>query len=129
MKIFKNAIDDCKALRDGIPGSRFRDYADRCRKRRGRSMTWGRALSFMVAFVLIAVGLGIGWLPGPGGFLAIIGLALLAKEIPVVADILDRVEVFGRKKISSWKKFFGAGAARRGRGSDSKNGSLKVHSL
>ena len=42
---------------------------------------------------LIVVGLAIGWLPGPGGFLAFVGLAMIAIEIPCAARALDVGEV------------------------------------
>ncbi len=126
MNIFKSLIDDCKALRDGKAGSRFRDYANKRRERRGGSMTFGRALSIAFALLLIIVGLGIGWLPGPGGFLAIIGLALIAKEIPLVALMLDRIELFGRRLLRNCRKLVCRSAIRRGPESDSKGGTLKI---
>jgi hypothetical protein len=46
----------------------------------------------------------IGWLPGPGGFLSIVGLALLATEMRPLARLLDRIELFLRK----WLQRFGA---------------------
>jgi hypothetical protein len=51
---------------------------------------------WLVAIVLIGGGLAIGWLPGPGGFIAIFGLAIVAMEFRVMAVILDRLERLGR---------------------------------
>ena len=48
------------------------------------------------ALVLIGGGLAIGWLPGPGGLIAVFGLAIVAMEFRVMAVILDRVERLGR---------------------------------
>ena len=45
------------------------------------------------------IGLAIGWLPGPGGFLAILGLALLGTELRPLARLLDRCELFVRGVI------------------------------
>ena len=51
---------------------------------------------WLVAVVLIGGGLAIGWLPGPGGLIAVFGLAIVAMEFRVMAVILDRVERLGR---------------------------------
>ena len=51
---------------------------------------------WLVAIVLIVGGLAIGWLPGPGGFIAIFGLAIVAMEFRFVAVGLDRMERLGR---------------------------------
>lgn len=45
-----------------------------------------------VAIVLVLFGLAIGWLPGPGGFLAIVGLFMLAGEFRRVAVFADWCE-------------------------------------
>ena len=37
------------------------------------------------------------WLPGPGGFLSIIGLAMLGPYVPGVPYCLDKSEIFARK--------------------------------
>lgn len=51
----------------------------------------------LIALGLIAIGLLIGWLPGPGGVLAIIGLALLATQFRWVAICLDWIELMMRR--------------------------------
>ncbi len=51
---------------------------------------------WLVAIVLIGGGLAIGWLPGPGGFIAVFGLAIVAMEFRFMAVILDRMERLGR---------------------------------
>lgn len=53
----------------------------------------------------MVVGLVIGWLPGPGGFLSIVGLAILAQEMPIVAKALDGCEVKIRRlgqSVMAW---------------------------
>ena len=47
----------------------------------------------------MVIGLGIGWLPGPGGFLAILGLALLGTEMRPLARLLDGCEVLLRRLL------------------------------
>lgn len=51
---------------------------------------------WVVAVLLIGGGVAIGWLPGPGGFIAIFGVAIIAMEFRAVAVIVDRVERWGR---------------------------------
>ncbi len=104
LKVFATLKHDYKVLRDGRPGRRFRDYTDERRRRRSGSFSIGRVASFLVGISLIAIGLGIGWLPGPGGFLAIIGLALIAQEIPWIATALDVIELRIRSLIRSSKR-------------------------
>lgn len=96
--------EDCRTLRDGDPGKRFRDYVDERRERRGTKWSAGRVASFTIGIALMFFGLGIGWLPGPGGFLAIVGLALVAQEIPVLADMLDCAEIFVRNTVTGIKQ-------------------------
>jgi hypothetical protein len=52
---------------------------------------------WLAAIVLIGGGVAIGWLPGPGGFIAVFGLAILAMEFRFMAVILDRMERLGRE--------------------------------
>ena len=92
MNILKTIKDDYRTLRDGVPGKRFRNYADARRERRDGHFSPSRIVYFAVGILLIVVGLGIGWLPGPGGFLAIIGFAVISQEFPFVADMLDSFE-------------------------------------
>ncbi len=98
--------DDFRELRSGAPGKRFRQYVDDRRARRGTRWSAGRIISFAAGAALVVVGLGIGWLPGPGGFLAIVGLALIAQEIPFIANALDRTEGASRSIVAAAKRKF-----------------------
>jgi hypothetical protein len=51
---------------------------------------------WLAAIVLIGGGVAIGWLPGPGGFIAVFGLAIVAMEFRFMAVLLDRMERLGR---------------------------------
>ncbi len=53
--------------------------------------------------VLILGGLAIGWLPGPGGFIAIFGVALLATEFRFLARLLDWSEL---RLIGLWRRLW-----------------------
>jgi hypothetical protein len=51
------------------------------------------ALTLAIGTILLLGGLAIGWLPGPGGFIGIIGAALLGAESLRVAKLMDRIEL------------------------------------
>lgn len=89
------AVRDYAArLKDGEPGRRFVDLYEF--RQQDPPATAMRVGLWVVAIVLIGGGLAIGWLPGPGGFVAVFGLAIIGMEFRVVAVMLDRVERFGR---------------------------------
>lgn len=92
---------DFKTLRDGKPGSRFRDFRRYKAHQRSGKKPISRILTFLLGLLLLIGGLAIGWLPGPGGFIAFIGLAFLAREFPGIARIMDMGEVLLRK-VYSW---------------------------
>lgn len=106
--MFPSFKDEQQRLRNGVPGKRFRQYVDERRRHRTGHFHWGRVVSFSSGVILVLLGIGIGWLPGPGGFLALIGFALLALEIPRIADVLDSMETNGRRLIATcmrrWRK-------------------------
>ena len=83
-------------FREGRPGHRFHDvYECRQRTREGRSAA-GRVLSIGFGLLLIVGGASIGWLPGPGGFVALFGIALLATELEFLARWMDWLELRAR---------------------------------
>lgn len=83
-----------KRLKDGEPGRRFVDLYDYRQQHPPATAT--RVGLWVVAILLIAGGAAIGWLPGPGGFIAVFGLAIIGMEFRAVAVVLDRIERFGR---------------------------------
>lgn len=104
MTFLANIKQDYKRLRDGLPGHRFRRYVDERRKRRSGKHGVRRVVNGLLGIALILIGIAIGWLPGPGGLLAIIGLALIAKEVPWIADVLDALELGIRRVVRSLKR-------------------------
>ncbi|MGE0159723.1 MAG: PGPGW domain-containing protein [Gemmatimonadales bacterium] len=93
-------------LRHGTPGRRFYDVHRARSERRGEGWPFERVLVWVVGVVLVLGGLAIGWLPGPGGFVAVIGVALLAAESLQLAKLLDHTELrlraawsFVRRKV------------------------------
>ncbi|MGD9691357.1 MAG: PGPGW domain-containing protein [Phycisphaerales bacterium] len=95
-KIKRSAREYWECLRDGEPGERFRGFYDFRRDRRPSAFSASRILTLVVAVALVLGGLAIGWLPGPGGFVAIFGIALLATEFRPLASLLDEMETVGR---------------------------------
>lgn len=89
-------VQDWRRLRYGTPGRRFYDFHHARTERRGEGWPAERVLTITVAIVLIAGGAAIGWLPGPGGFVALIGGALLGAESLRMSKLLDRLEVRSR---------------------------------
>ncbi len=92
---------DIRLLRDGEPGTRFRRFYE-VRRRRRSGHAHSRILTLIIAVALILLGAAIGWLPGPGGFIAIFGLALLATEFRPAARALDATETTLR---GMWRRF------------------------
>ena len=87
---------DFKQLRSAPAGERFRAFKIYKLEKldRERSNRW---LSISGACGLIVFGLAIGWLPGPGGFLAIVGAAMLVPHAPGMDRMLDNSEIFVRR--------------------------------
>ena len=87
----------------GHDGRRFRElYAYRHRRR--EDGPWARPLTILAGLALVFGGLAIGWLPGPGGFIALIGGALLAAEWLPVAKVLDWTERRIRATVQRFRK-------------------------
>ncbi len=84
---------DMAVLRDGHAGTRFQKYRQHMCSQRDSKRSFSRVVSFVLGWLLVIGGLAIGWLPGPGGFIAIIGLAMLSREVPGIACALDFCEV------------------------------------
>lgn len=106
MSILATIKQDYQTLRDGQPGRRFRTYVVERRMRGSGKLSVRRIARDFIGLGFIVIGIAIGWLPGPGGFLAIIGLALIAQEVPWIADVLDASEIGVRRIIRSCKKLF-----------------------
>ena len=88
---------DLHQLRKASPGRRFRDFRRYKKEERSMLKSSLKFASIGLAIFLFAFGLAIGWLPGPGGFLALLGLALLIPHIPFIAPLMDHIEVLIRK--------------------------------
>ena len=87
-------------LKEAPSGERFRTFYDV--RQETRQSPAARIVSITIGIVLVLLGLSIGWLPGPGGFVAILGLALLAQEFRPLAALIDATE---RLIVRTWKAF------------------------
>ncbi|WP_153557156.1 PGPGW domain-containing protein [Roseimaritima sediminicola] len=101
MTMWQRLKNEYGRLRHCPPGNRFCRYVAYRRSRRGPGFGWSRVGSFAAGIALILLGVAIGWLPGPGGFIAFFGLALIALEFPVIARLADRGELWLR---ASWRR-------------------------
>jgi hypothetical protein len=84
---------DWQCLKEGESGGRFVAFYDFRASCRDPGFSVSRALTILFGLALTVGGASIGWLPGPGGFLAIFGLALLAQEFRPMAAGLDWCEI------------------------------------
>ena len=84
--------EDFRYLQRGRPGHRFRKFYDFRMQHRKPGVSPARVFNIFLGITLLLGGLSIGWLPGPGGFIAIFGLALLAQEFRPMASALDWCE-------------------------------------
>ncbi len=89
--MWKQLKKDYRVLKHGHSGNRFRNFQRYKQEHQDSAMH--RVTVCLIAVMLIVVGLAIGWLPGPGGFIAIVGVALLAPYVPGVPSLLDRIEL------------------------------------
>lgn len=96
-------------LKEAEHGERFRAFYDF--RKANRDSKAARVATVGVGAVLVVGGAGIGWLPGPGGFVAILGLALLAQEFRPLAAALDWTE---RQIVRVWRGFRGLSVASQG---------------
>lgn len=92
-------------LKQAEPGRRFREFHDYRKKRRQHHTSIWHIVPVGTGLLLLIGGLAIGWLPGPGGFIAIFGVALLATEFRFLARALDWSEIqFRRIWTHGWKQ-------------------------
>jgi hypothetical protein len=103
---------DWRQLRRGKAGSRFADFHRARAARRAEGWSAERIVTIALGVVLFVGGLAIGWLPGPGGFVAVIGAALLGAESRRIAKLLDHVEARLRDAWRFLRRHLPRGSAR-----------------
>ena len=90
-----------RELQQGRPGHRFQSRYERTRRAEHRSGAGLRILLVVLAFVLIAIGVILLVIPGPGIPFLLLGGGLLATESQSVARFMDWCEVRGRR-VAAW---------------------------
>ncbi len=89
-----------RAFKHDKPGKRFQHQHDRL-KEKGRGLRCGLAIA---GIVLLAAGLALMVLPGPGIPLLVFGLALLAGLSGALARTLDRAEPVLRQEAKQLRR-------------------------
>jgi uncharacterized membrane protein YbaN (DUF454 family) len=96
-------IDELRRVRDDRPGERFRNHRERMKRRK----KWHSAIALAAGLVLIAVGIVLLFIPGPGTPLIVLGLALLSSHSQRIGDLMDRAEpklrAAARRIAREWK--------------------------
>ena len=93
-------------LKKGRPGHRFQERAKRGKRERPGQSWIKRLVKPVMAIILVAGGLILCVIPGPGMPLVIIGAALLAERSLTLAKGLDWTEVKARKVIAGGKAWW-----------------------
>jgi hypothetical protein len=91
-------------LRSARPGERFREAQQR--RRRTRRSRWSTWVAIGAGIILIAVGLSALVLPGPGGLVIALGVALIARESAPVARASDHAELRLRSAAASARRWW-----------------------
>jgi len=81
-------------------GTRFQS---RHRRRESRSGLVRKVLVIAAGAVLIALGLVMVLLPGPGLLSMLVGAALIAEESSVAARGFDRADLFVERALARWR--------------------------
>ena len=108
MGAFAEVKREWKLFKDDHPGERFRHHRERMQhKPRGHSI-----LMLAVGIVLVAGGIVLLFIPGPGSVLIVFGLGLIASHSTRLSDLMDRGEPalrrFGHRVVHRWKGMPGA---------------------
>ncbi len=87
--------EDWRRFRARTPGERFSQTY--LAHQRERSSATARIAIIVGAVLLVAVGVVALVAPGPGLIGIAAGLALIARESKTLANLMDRLELFGRR--------------------------------
>lgn len=83
-----------RRFKEDAPGERFQHQRDRARER-SRSLPIVLAI---VGVIVVALGVVMLFVPGPGILVIALGLAMIGSASRRVAQSLDRVETWARRK-------------------------------
>ena len=96
-------ISEWTILRRGKPGHRFQERYDAARRTRSKRTVAGRVVRLVIAFVALAIGVVLVFIPGPAILFFFVAGSMLAAESRRVARALDWTEVQLRK-LARWVK-------------------------
>lgn len=99
-RMFHQLATEWRALRADTPGERFRHHYERSRKHSHAR----RILGAVAGIALVAAGLIMLVIPGPGILTAIFGLALLSSQSRWLASKMDRAEPVVRRRASELRR-------------------------
>lgn len=106
--MFQKLAAEWREFRQSKPGRRFRDRYDRNSASTRAQSRWRRALIALLGIVLVAVGLFLLPLPGPGALVILLGLTLLSSASARVTDLLDaaelRLRALAARTIAWWRR-------------------------
>lgn len=83
-------------------GERFQ--AHHRRSHRPDAPRWARVAAIAAAVVLMAIGVVMIVLPGPGLLVILAGAAMLAGESLLVARAMDRVDFHAQRLLARWQR-------------------------
>jgi hypothetical protein len=86
-----------KRLKNHQPGERFGAFH---REQKDKPF-WVKALFFGFAFLSFGVGVLLAFIPGPAVLFFALAAAMVSTQSRVVAQTMDKGEVWGRKKLAS----------------------------
>jgi uncharacterized protein (TIGR02611 family) len=101
--MIERAKENWQEFKNSEPGERFQDRYNRRRQEEQGRWSKGAILNIVLGLLIIVGGLVIGLVPGPGGFIAFLGLGLIGSEFHPTAKALDWGEVKVRA-VASWAK-------------------------
>jgi hypothetical protein len=101
--MIERAKKNWQEFKDSEPGERFQDRYNRRQQEEHGRWSKGTIFNIVLGLLIIAGGLLIGLVPGPGGFIAFLGLGLIGSEFQPTAKALDWGEVKVRAVVS-WAK-------------------------
>jgi hypothetical protein len=90
----------------GRPGHRFQERFERNQEARSRRSSFTRFLKPAAAIVLLAVGVVLCFIPGPGIPFLLIGAGMLADVSRPIARAMDRVEVSIRALVTHGRRWW-----------------------
>lgn len=96
--------DDWETLKSSEPGHRFQDRYKRRHQSVSKRSKYIKPLIFGAGFIVIGIGILLLVFPGPGWVTIALGLALIAGESKILAQILDILEMMIRKMIGKQRR-------------------------